>query len=1036
MRTISLFLLFLASLSVAGQNRMTNAKVPSSLPSSFTSGIQFRLIGPFRGGRSAAVAGSYQEKNTFYFGGVGGGVWKSSDGGSNWKNISDPNFGGSIGAIAVAPSDESILYAGEGEGTMRGNVSEGLGGIWRSDDGGKSWRNLGLKDSRHIIRIVVHPKNPDIVWLAVMGHLFGPNKERGVYKTIDGGKTWKQTLFVNDQTGCSEIVMEPGNPRVLYAGTWRVIRKPHVMESGGEGSGLWKSTDGGETWVSLTNNKGLPKGAWGIVGVAVAPSNTEKLYALIENEKGGLFRSNDGGKTWTLQSSDNNIRQRAWYYSRVYVDPMDEDLVYCPNVDFMYSEDGGRSFKQIETPHGDHHDLWIDPKDPTRMIVADDGGAQVSFDQGSNWSTYMNQPTVQVYRLSTDQAFPYRILGGQQDNSAFRIRSRSYGNAIAGDDFQNTAGGESGYVVADPTDPDITYGGSYMGFLSRLDHRTGESRLINVWPDDGIGAGADVQRYRFQWNYPIFFSPHNPKRLYAAGNHLFVTENEGRSWQQISPDLTTNDKTRQAPSGGPITKDNTGVEYYCTIFTAAESPIEAGLLWSGSDDGLIHMSRDQGKNWSNVTPSGIPQWMMWNTVEVDPHRPGAAYFVGTRYKLDDFTPYIYKTEDYGKSWTRIDNGIDRMHFTRSIRADRTRKGLLYAGTEYGLYISFNDGKNWQPFQCNLPVSPITDLALKNNDLIVGTQGRSIYVLDDLAMVQQFADSIYRKSWHVFSPAPTVRMNQGRGGYGSSGSSGVNAPKGIVIPFWVDSLSENRRFVVRVIDGAGKTIRSFDTQGEKDKLEITSGMNRFNWNLQYPEAEKGPDGLIIWNGIVRGPQAIPGTYKARFVVENDSTEVAFTLLPDPNFKTTPKEYAAQLDFLLTTRDLFSETMVALKQIRAARTQIEEKRKQWSADTIPSLKILFDTTLSQLKAIEETLHQTKAKSGQDVLNHPIRLDDKLSGLSNQVRAGSGGVSKQANEALNEIGGKIREQLVLLKGVQTQQVGAINAKALELKLPAISW
>lgn len=1036
MRISLFFVSLLLVCSSIGQNRTNNIKAPAGLPVSFTEGIQFRLIGPFRGGRSAAVTGSLQERNTFYFGGVGGGVWKTTDGGSNWKNISDKYFGGSIGAIAVAPSDETILYAGEGEGTMRGNVSEGLGGIWRSDDGGKSWRNLGLKDGRHIIRIVVHPKNPDIVWAAVMGHLFGPNKERGIYKTIDGGKTWKQTLFVNEQTGCSEIVMEPGNPAVLYAGTWRVIRKPHVMESGGEGSGLWKSIDGGETWTSLTNNKGLPKGTWGIVGVAVAPSNTDKLYALIENEKGGLYRSNDGGKTWSLQSSDNNIRQRAWYYSRVYVDPKDENRVYCPNVDFMYSEDGGKSFKEIGTPHGDHHDLWIDPKDPTRMIVADDGGAQISFDRGNDWSTYMNQPTVQVYRLSTDQAFPYRILGGQQDNSAFRIRSRSYGSSIAGDDFQNAAGGESGYVVADPTDPDITYGGSYMGFLARMDHRTGETRLINVWPDDGIGAGADVQRYRFQWNYPIFFSPHNPKRLYAAGNHLFVTENEGRSWQQISPDLTTNDKTRQAPSGGPITKDNTGVEYYCTIFTAAESPLEPGLLWTGSDDGLIHISRDQGKTWSNVTPAGIPQWMMWNTVEVDPHRPGAAYFVGTRYKLDDYSPYLYKTEDYGKTWTRIDNGIDRMHFTRALRADRTRKGLLYAGTEYGLYISYNDGKNWQPFQCNIPVSPVTDIALKNNDLIIGTQGRSIYVLDDLSVVQQYADSLYRKPWHVYAPAPTVRMNTGRSGYGSGASSGVNAPKGVVIPFWVDSSAESRRWVIRVLDGSGKLIRSFDSQGEKDKLDVERGMNRFNWNLQYPEAEKGPDGLILWNGIVRGPQAIPGTYKARFVVDKDSTEIPFTLLPDPNFNTTAAEYGAQLDFLLASRDLFSETMTALKQIRTLRTQLDEKRKQWSADTIPSLKVLFDSTLDQLKSIEETLHQTKAKSGQDVLNYPIRLDDKLSGIANQVRAGSGGVSKQASEALAEIGGKIREQLERLKGVQTTQVGAINTKALELKLPAISW
>lgn len=1036
MRILCLSIFLFASLLSNGQKRTTSNPPTPQLPSTFTDGIQFRLIGPFRGGRSAAVAGSYQDRNTFYFGGVGGGVWKTSDGGSNWKNISDKYFGGSIGSVAVAPSDESILYAGEGEKTMRGNVSEGLGGIWRSDDGGKSWRNLGLKDSRHIVRIVIHPKNPDIVWLAVMGHLFGPNQERGVYKTIDGGKTWKRTLFVNDQTGCSEVVMEPGNPSVLYAGTWRVIRQPHVMESGGGGSGLWKSTDGGETWTSLMTNKGLPKGTWGIVGVAVAPSNTDKIYALIENEKGGLFMSNDAGKTWVLQSNDNNIRQRAWYYTRVYVDPKNENRVYCLNVQFLQSADAGKTFKRINTPHGDHHDLWLDPKDPSRMIVADDGGAQVSFDMGNNWSTYLNQPTVQVYRLSTDNAFPYRILGGQQDNSAFRIRSRSYGSVIAGDDFQEAAGGESGYVVADPNDPDITYGGSYMGFLSRLDHRTQENRLINVWPDDGIGAGADVQRYRFQWNYPIFFSPHDPKRLYVAGNHLFVTENEGKSWQQISPDLTTNDKSKQGPSGGPITKDNTSVEYYCTIFTAAESQIEPGLLWTGSDDGLIHLSRDHGKTWSNVTPPGIPQWMMWNAMEIDPYRPGAAYFVGTRYKLDDFTPYIYKTEDYGKTWKRIDNGINRMHFTRALRADRTRRGLLYAGTEYGLYISYNDGANWMPFQCNLPVSPITDLALKNNDLIVGTQGRSIYVLDDLSMVQQFNENIVQKSWHVFSPAPVVRMNSGRASYGSSAASGINAPKGIVIPFWVDSLTEPKSIRVAVYDPNGKFIRAFDTKSEKEKLEVVSGMNRFRWDLQYPDAEKGPDGLIIWNGAVRGPQAIPGNYTARFFFDKDSLNVPFVLLPDPNFKTTAKEYADQLNYLLDVRDLFSETMEALKKIRSVRAQLEEKRGLWKSDTIPAMKVLFDTTLKTLTEIEETLHQTKAKSSQDVLNYPIRLDDKLSGLYNQVRAGSGGVTQQSIDAYAEIGGKIRAALSRLKSMETEQVPAINAKALEYKLPSISW
>src|SRR5215204_7296182 len=553
------------------QSNAQNKTTPSSSANSgdvFFSKMKYRLVGPFRGGRSGAVTGSYHNKNTFYFGATGGGVWKTTDGGSNWKNISDKYFGSTIGAVAVAPSDEDIIYVGEGENTMRGNVSEGLGGMWRSDDGGRTWKNIGLKDGRHIIRIVVHPKDANTVWAAVLGHAFGPNEMRGIYKTTDGGKTWRRTLFVNNQAGTSDLVMEPGNPSVLYAGTWRMIRTPYSMESGGAGSGLWKSVDGGETWTNISVKKGLPKGVWGIVGVAVAASNPDKVYTLIENSNGGLFMSADAGETWTLTSSDNNIRQRAWYYTKVFVDPKNENRVYCPNVNFMRSNDGGRTFQSINTPHGDHHDLWIDPEDANRMIVADDGGAQVSFDAGNNWSTYLNQPTAQVYRVSTDNAFPYRVLAPQQDNGAFRIKSRTYGTAITATDMENAAGSESGYIVADPLNPDITYGGNYMGLLQRLDHRTGESRAINVWPIDNMGAGAEAAKYRFQWNYPIFFSPNNPKKLYAAGNHLFATEDEGKTWQMISPDLTTNDKKKQASSGGPITQDNTSVEYYCTIFYA------------------------------------------------------------------------------------------------------------------------------------------------------------------------------------------------------------------------------------------------------------------------------------------------------------------------------------------------------------------------------------------------------------------------------------------------------------------------------------
>ncbi len=997
------------------------------------------MIGPFRGGRSAAVTGSYKNRNTFYFGATGGGVWKTTDGGSNWSNISDKYFGGSIGSVAVAPSDETVIYAGEGENTMRGNVSEGLGGMWRSDDGGRSWKNIGLKDGRHIIRIVIHPKNPDIVWVAVMGHLFGPNEERGVYKTTDGGKTWKRTLYINNQTGCSDLVMEPGNANVFYAGTWRLIRTPYSMDSGGDGSGLWKSTDGGETWTNISTNKGLPKGTWGIVGVAVAPSNTDKLYTLIENKDGGLYMSADAGETWTLTSSDNNIRQRAWYYSKIFVDPKNENRVYCPNVNFMRSVDGGRTFFGTNTPHGDHHDLWIDPEDGNRMIVADDGGAQVSFDAGGNWSTYLNQPTVQVYRLSTDNAFPYRIMGGQQDNSAFRIRSRTYGAGITASDLENTAGAESGYVVADPLNPEVTYGGNYMGSLQRLDHRTGETRLINVWPIDNMGAGAEAAKYRFQWNYPIFFSPHDPKKLYAAGNHLFVTTDEGKTWQSISPDLTTNDKKKQASSGGPITQDNTSVEYYCTIFYATESWVEKDLLWTGSDDGLIHVSRDAGKNWENVTPKDAPQWIMWNCIDPDPFKKGAAYIVGTRYKLDDFRSYIYKTEDYGKTWKLITSGINPLHFARTLRADRKRPGLLYAGTEYGMYISYDDGSSWKPFRLNMPVVPITDLTIRNNDLIVGTQGRSIYILDDLTLLQERNTGITDKTLHVFSVNPAYRMpGGGRRGGGAvavttAPNTGMNPANGVVFNYYLKEADDSTKLSIAVMDRNKKVIKTFATNSKENKIELTKGINQFEWDMNYPEAER-IDGLILWNGFIRGPKAAPGNYFAKFKLGKDSTEVPFTILADPNYKTSQAEYDEQFNHLITLRDKSSEIMKAIKNIREMRQQMNDFSARVGKELPKEVKQQIDTVNKQMTVVEDALHQTKAMSGQDVLNFPIRLDDKLSSIYNAASAGQSGLSQQSKEAYAELVVQIDEQLNKLKRIMSEDVAKLNQLIHEKMLPVI--
>lgn len=1026
--------LTISALAFTQKQKNNSAPKAANTDSVLYSQLKYRLIGPFRGGRSAAVTGSYKNKNTFFFGATGGGVFKTTDAGSNWKNISDKFFGGSIGAVAIAPSSENIMYVGEGENTMRGNVSEGLGGMWRSDDGGRTWKNLGLKDTRHIIRIVIHPTNPDVVLVAAIGHLFGPNNERGIYKTVDGGKTWKQVLFVNNQTGCSDLVMENGNPNVLYAGMWRVIRRPHSMESGGEGSGLYKSNDGGETWENISAKKGFPKGNWGIVGVAIAPSNTEKIYALIENEKGGLFMSNDGGETFTNVCTDNNIRQRAWYYTKVFVDPKNENTVYCPNVNFMKSVDGGKTFKSIPTPHGDHHDLWIDPENPQRMIVADDGGAQVSFDGGSSWSTYHNQPTVQVYRLSTDNAFPYRILGGQQDNSAFRIRSRSYGNSIGESDFEEAAGGESGYVVADPLNPDITYGGSYMGYMARVDHKTGENRLINVWPDDGIGAGADVQQYRFQWNYPIFFSPHNPKKLYAAGNHLFVTENEGKSWEKISPDLTTNDKTKQAPSGGMITKDNTGVEYYCTIFTATESEYEKDLLWTGSDDGLINVSRDGGKTWENVTPKNIPAQIMWNCVEVDPFKKGAAYFVGTRYKLDDFAPYIYKTEDYGKTWKKIDNGINQLHFTRALRADKKRAGLLYAGTEYGMYISYNDGETWSSFQLNLPVVPITDLAIKNNDLIVGTQGRSIYILDDVSVLQQKNDDLANKNLHVFSPAPAYRMI-GVSSFGRSNpNAGTNPANGISIPMFIKDVNDSSKYSISIYTNKNELIKTFTKDSKTDKLELNKGMNNFVWDMNYPAAEKIPEGYIVWNGNLPAPKAAPGNYTAKVKVDKDSSTINFTILAEPQYPISQAEYEQQLATQIMIRDKFSEVIKQLTKIKDLRNNLNAYKELLGNDGPKDVKQLADSIIKKITTIEEALHQTKAKSGQDVLNFPIRLDDKLSGLYDQANAGRGAPNKQVLEVFQVLGSQVDAQVAAFKNVLANELESLNRIIHDKRLPVI--
>ncbi|MDA7717064.1 glycosyl hydrolase, partial [bacterium] len=702
---------------------------------------------------------------------------------------SDGFFGGSIGSIAISKSDPNVIYVGGGEKTLRGNVSSGYG-LWKSVDAGKTWVQAGLSKTRHIPRIAVHPTNPDIVYAAALGNIYKSTQDRGVYKSTDGGKTWNKILFANKDAGAVDLILDPNNPRILYASTWNARRTPYSLSSGGDGSALWKSADSGKTWSEISKNKGFAKDTLGIMGITVSPANSERVWAIVENkEKGGVYRSDDGGETWNQLNSSRSLRQRAWYYSRIYADPQDIDVVYVVNVSYHKSKDGGKNFSSYNAPHGDHHDLWIAPENPKRMIIGDDGGAQTTYDGGETWSTYHNQPTSQFYRVTTDNSFPYRIYAAQQDNSTIRIRHRSTGSSISEKDWEETAGGESAHIAVDPKNNDIVYGGSYDGFLTRVNHKTETIRSISVWPDNPMGHGAEDMKYRFQWNFPVLFSKHNPNRLYTFSNHVHVTENEGQNWEVISPDLTRNDPDKQKSSGGPITQDNTSVEYYCTIFAAAESPLKEGLLWVGSDDGLVHVSKDGGKSWNNVTPKGMPEWMMINSIEPSAFAEGTCYIAGTKYKSGDFNPYLYKTTDYGASWTKITTGIQEEHFTRVLREDPKQKGLLYAGTETGMYISFNDGATWQSFQLNLPIVPITDLTIKDNNLIVATQGRSLWIIDDLTILHQLNNTVKTKNEILYQPKDSYRM----GGRSSKDSKtkGTNHPGGIMTYFYLKNFDKEK-----------------------------------------------------------------------------------------------------------------------------------------------------------------------------------------------------------------------------------------------------
>ena len=985
--------------------------------------LEYRLLGPFRGGRSAAVTGVPNQPNLFYFGSTGGGIWKTIDGGRSWENISDGFFGGSIGAITVSKSDPNVIYVGGGEKTVRGNVSSGYG-IWKSVDAGKTWTEAGLKNSRHVPRIAVDPTNHDVVYAGVLGNIYKPTQDRGVYKSTDGGKTWRKTLFANENAGVVDLLIDPTNPRILYASTWRVQRTPYSLSSGGDGSALWKSTDRGETWTEISTKKGFPEGTLGIIGVTVSPVNNQRVWAIVEHkDKGGLYRSDDGGDTWKQVNSERNLRQRAWYYTRVYADTKNVDVVYVLNVRYHKSTDGGKTFDTYNAPHGDHHDLWIAPENPDRMIIGDDGGAQVTYDGGETWSTYHNQPTSQFYRVTTDNHFPYRIYAAQQDNSTIRISHRTDGWSISEDDWESTAGGESAHIAVDPKDNDIIYGGSYDGFLTRVNHKRGTVRAINVWPDNPMGHGAEGMKYRFQWNFPIIFSKHNPNRLYTFSQNVHVTENEGQSWTIVSPDLTRNDPEKLKSSGGPITQDNTSVEYYCTIFAAQESPLKEGLLWVGSDDGLIHVTQNGGKTWDNVTPKGMPEWMMINSVEPSAFDAGTCYVAGTKYKTGDFEPYLYKTTDYGKTWTKITNGINPEHFTRVVREDPKQKGLLYAGTETGMYISFNDGKNWQPFQLNLPIVPITDLAIKDNNLIVATQGRSLWIIDDLTVLHQLYKANANETM-LFKPKDTYRMDGG--GRAGSKTSGTNHPSGVITYFNLKEYDEKKDVIsLTYFDRQGDTIKTFSTKNKKkDKLEVKKGMNQFVWDMTYDGAEE-LDGMILWWASLDGPQAIPGVYKVNLKVNDDIKSQSFTIVADPRAESTQADMEKQFKFITDVNKTMDDAHKSIKKIRNIREQLTAFETQYKDnESVKDLLEKSKTLKEEFTKIEEALYQTQNRSGQDPLNFPIRLTNKLGHLNALVGMGDFAPTDQDIAVKDELTAQIKTQLDAFNKLISDEITAFNA------------
>ena len=1039
--------------------------------------MRWRNIGPPRGGRVVAVAGDPEESAVFYFGACAGGIWKTDDGGTYWANVSDGFLNTSaVGAIAVSEADHNVVYVGMGEACIRGDVSYG-DGVYKSTDAGKTWQHLGLDDSRHISRIRVHPSDSNVVYVAALGHAFGPNDQRGVFRSTDGGKSWERVLFVSEDAGAADLSLDPTNPRILYAAIWEARRTPWSLASGGPGSGIYKSSDGGDTWQNLTLNSGLPKGLKGRIGIAVSPARSGRVWATVEAEDAALFRSDDGGANWENVSDNQDIQGRPWYYQHIFADPQDGDTLWVLNYQAWKSIDGGKNFQQVTTPHGDNHDLWIDPKNPRRMIEGNDGGACVSFNGGETWSTIYNQLTAQFYHVAFDNQFPYRIYGTQQDNSAICLPSRTHKGAIPWGDCYTVGNSESGHIAVHPEDHNVVISGAVGsspgggGNLLRYDHATGQIRIITVWPELGTGRGAKEMKHRFQWTFPVQFSSHNPNVLYVAGNLVFRSTDQGGSWEPISPDLTRADVTKMETSGGPVTKDTSGAETYGTIFAFAESPHEAGVFWTGSDDGLVHISRDGGTTWNEVTPPDLPPWTLVSMIEVSPCDPATAFLAATRYKLDETRPMLFKTSDYGVSWTDISRGIPAGEYTRVIREDPGRPGLLYVGTETGVYVSYEGGGSWAPLQGNLPVVPVYDLAVKDNDLVAATHGRGFWVLDDVTSLHQINDGLADESVQLLQPRPSIRLRspgasrkpstskQYRLSLGAdvtyteeAGPGGVtvrrfldageNPPRGVMVNYYLKEKPEGE-ITLRVLDSQGEELKIFTSatpgnesgNGDREpRLLAESGMNRFVWDMRYPGARKVP-GDKTTEDMNTGPVAPPGNYRLSLSVGGIEQSKDFQIIKDPRVAASQADFDAQFNLHIGIRDKLSETHDSINKLRSIRRQVEEWEER--AKSHSSAEAVADAAAplkEKLTDIENELVQVDHKGARDRLNLPVKLNRKLAELVAVVASADFAPPRQAGEVFQELSAGIDAQIGKLDGLVEEDLAQFVTVVEELGIPAV--